>query len=283
MNEIQGREYEVLTELKKIFERHGLRYFAVGGTCIGAIRHKGFIPWDDDIDIGMPGKDFELFRTQYYKELPCEYRKVDGDNSLSHNFLFFKVHDSRTTYVEYYAEHTPDRYTGVFVDIMPVDGLPVQEKQIKNLIKKINLLFLLNSWKRPSSRKGTYKEKMKDFIENILLKAFTFNYFSNKIYKLMNHYDFDTTSKVYFTWRDPAISITRKLYSKEWFASTIEVPFETGTIAVPVGYHEYLTQDFGNYMKLPPKEVQKSVHNIYISDMDRPYSYYVELEKKRYK
>ena len=137
MNEIQGREYEVLTELKKIFERHGLRYFAVGGTCIGAIRHKGFIPWDDDIDIGMPRKDFELFRTQYYKELPCEYRKVDGDNSLSHNFLFFKVHDSRTTYVEYYAEHTPDRYTGVFVDIMPVDGLPVQEKQIKNLIKKI--------------------------------------------------------------------------------------------------------------------------------------------------
>ena len=285
MNEIQEREFKIFEAIIPILEKHNLRYFAVGGTCIGAIRHHGFIPWDDDIDIAMPRRDYELFRTQYYKELPEQYVKLDYDNAVGNSFLFTKIHDSQTTYVEEYAKEFPDRYTGVFVDIMPVDGLPANERKRNKLIKILDVVCKLNLLNRPSFRNDdSWGEKVKEvikFIIRLLLnRFFNYNYFSNKVLELVEKNDFDSSEQIYFTWRYGS-DIKRKIYPKSYFSSTIQVEFEEGKIAVPIEYDKYLSQDFGEYMKLPPEDKQKTIHNVYICDLEKPCQYYSKLKEEK--
>ena len=288
MNEVQEKELGVLVEVLKVLKKHNLRYFAIGGTCIGAIRHKGFIPWDDDIDIAMPRKDFELFRTEYYKELPEHLQKIDGEVSRSHNFLFMKIHDSRTTYVEYYAENSPDRYSGVFVDIMPVDGLPPSEKEISRLFRQLNHWKTMNNLCRPgdmspTSRKEQLRIGMKRIVKSILQKIYPHDYFYHKITAEMQKYPYDTSEKVLFTWRRTSNKRSRIVYDASLFAKLTDVPFENTMIQVNQDYDKYLTLDFGNYMQLPPEEEQHTVHHVYKEDMNKPCSYYAELKKKELK
>ena len=285
MTEVQERELHVLKEIVKVLKAHHLRYFAVGGTCIGAIRHKGFIPWDDDIDIAMPRKDFELFRRKYYKELPEYLKKIDGEVSKSHNFLFMKIHDSRTTYVEFYAENSPDRYSGAFVDIMPVDGLPSEEKEIQKFMKQIGRWQSMNSLCRPGmnipkNKKEQFKIGVKRLVKPFLHLLYSYDYFYQKVISEAEKHDYDHSDKFLFTWRNMHGKYDRLVYRAELFRDLTEVPFEDSTISVPKHYDQYLTKDFGDYMQPPPPEQQHSVHHVYLEDMKKPCSYYAKLKQK---
>ena len=119
---VQAKELSTLKKIIKVLETNGLHYCAIGGTCLGVVRHKGFIPWEDDIAIALPRKEYELFRTKMYKSLPEHNRKVDCDTSSSHGFWFIKIHDSTTTQIEQYAINSPDRITGAFVEVYLLDG-----------------------------------------------------------------------------------------------------------------------------------------------------------------
>jgi len=278
MNEIQRSELKIFKEVKKILDKHHLKYFAIGGTCIGAVRHKGFIPWDDDIDIALPRKDYELFRTQYCSELPDCYRILDYDNCSSHNYLFFKIFDVRNTYVEENYRYDPDRFTGTFIDIMPVDNIPYDNE--KNYIKKINHYAKMDLYIRPRPHElTTASQKIRFFCKKILQHLHRVNYYSDKIRDFSLKLSSEPSKKVYFTWRFD-LEQNRVIFNKHYFDEIIEVPFEDTTIMIPKGYNEYLTQDFGDYMKLPPDEEQRSIHSVYISDMNKPYSYYAELKRK---
>lgn len=275
MNIIQKKELLILKEIIKVIEGNGLRYFAIGGTCIGAVRHYGFIPWDDDIDIAMPRKDYELFRTKLYKELPHHLKKLDCDNSQRNLVLFTKIYDANTTYVEECIKDSPDRYTGVFVDVMPIDGLP--SGRIKRIIiNKYSWLMTLNGLIRPvpygfEKKYGVVKKNIKD----ILHYLFRYNLFSDILLKKVLRYDFDEAKYVYFTWRSPKeCNITNREFPQEYFNDYTYMTFEDTEIRVPVKYSEYLKQDFGDYMQLPPKEEQKSNHDIYICDLEKPCEYY---------
>ena len=285
MTEVQHRELNVLNEIVKVLKAHNLRYFAIGGTCIGAIRHKGFIPWDDDIDIAMPRKDFEQFRLKYYKELPEYLKKIDGEVSQSHDFMFLKIHDSRTTYVEFYAENAPDRYSGAFVDIMPVDGLPASEKETDQLIRSLAHWQSMNSLCRPGMNiPKNDKEKarilIKRMIKPLLHLVYRYDYFYQKSTSELSKNDYDTSDKLLFTWRNMHGKRSRFVYDANLFRETVEVPFEDSQISVPKAYDTYLTLDFGDYMQPPPPEHQHTVHHVYLEDMEKPCSYYAELKKK---
>lgn len=282
MNDIQLRELDVFKEVVKVIKKHNLRYFAVGGTCIGAIRHKGFIPWDDDIDIALPREDYEKLRNDYYKELPNHISKLDYDSCESHGYLFYKFHDNRTTFVEEYAVQYPDRYTGVFVDIMPIDGLPDDKNQSGKVLKKLSRLCSLNSAVRPMKyNQNSLMNSVKSAIRFSLRKTHRYNYYSNKICALMSSYSFDNSHEIVFTWRinDTNCFPTRVIYNKKMFIDTIEMEFEDTTIRVPVGYDEYLKQDFGDYMTLPPVEQRNSIHSVCICDMNRTFKYYAEKKE----
>lgn len=282
MNDVQMVELAVFKEIAAICEKHNLRYFAIGGTNIGAVRHKGFIPWDDDIDIAMPRADYELFRTTYYKELPDYLKKLDCDNSAQHEYVFMKIHDSRTTYVETYAKGSPERYTGAFVDVMPVDGLPVEEYEQKKVINKLIKLGYLNARNRPIPFRIRPITSFCKYLAKRLFRLFhSFNYYSNKILEIGKQYDFDKSSKCIFTWRAGSLDLPLKriVFDKKWFESTMKVPFEDTVIRIPIGYDAYLTQDFGDYMSLPPMEQRDTHHLVYINDMNTPCSFYANKDK----
>lgn len=286
MNEVQERELSVLKEIVKVCERHHLRYFAIGGTCIGAVRHQGFIPWDDDIDIGMPRRDYELFRNHYYAELPEYLHKLDCDNSAQHSYLFTKIHDSRTAYVEYYAKDSLERYTGAFVDVMPVDGLPKDSGKERRIVWKLILLGYLNARNRPIPFRGdSVSRVLKYCIKRIFRIPFHYNFFSDKVLSTVSRYDFNTSEDCIFTWRAGSLDlpIKRIVFRKEWFNSEVEVPFEDMLIKLPVAYDAYLKQDFGDYMTPPPKEQQHSIHDVYINDMNTPCEFYASRDSRRRK
>ena len=277
MTDVQKLELKILKEVTRIIEKHHLRYFALGGTCLGAIRHRGFIPWDDDVDIAMPRDDYERFRTKFYKELPTKFKKLDYDNSESNTFLFTKIHDSTTTFVENYAKDSPDRYTGVFVDIVPLDGLP--EKSAKKEIRKSEWLRRLNKWTRKVPK--SYRKQhgiLKYIFHKCFSTIFPYNYFSDCWCKNLQKYSFDDSSMVYFGYQMQTQNHGPLPHS--YFASYQSVPFEDIEIRVPVNYDGYLSNRYGDYMEYPSPEHRNSGHNAYILDLETPCSYYAERKKQ---
>ena len=285
MNDVQKKELNVLKEVIKIIEDNNLRYFAIGGTCIGAIRHHGFIPWDDDIDIAMPRADYEILRTKLYKELPKKFKKLDGDNSKRNNFLFTKIYDSSTTLVEKYAYNSPDRYTGAFVDIMPIDGFPNNKSMQKYIQKKCAIYNYMNYLCRPFPYNYAWSKRViKAMIRSILHIIFKYNFFSSKIAKLLDKFDYDSSEYVYFTWRSNFNKGNyMRVFPHYYFDSYVSMPFEDINIRVPKEYHKYLQDDYGDYMQLPPLEEQKSVHNVIICDMNNPCEYYAKIKEEEFK
>ena len=284
MNDVQERELNVLKEVIKICDKYHLTYFAIGGTCLGAVRHKGFIPWDDDIDIGMPRPDYEFFRNRLYRELPEWIHKLDCDMTSHHAFTFMKVHDSRTTFIENYAIGLTERYTGAFVDIMPVDGFPGDEKEQNRILKKQKILTRLNSRVRPARKSQytkTFKTLVKLGIRLVLQIFFSYTHFSDKIMAEGFKTSYYDSPYCLFTWRCGRRykDNHRFFFNRAWFAETVEMPFEDMMLKMPVGYDEYLTQDYGDYMKMPNEEEQVSRHHVYVMDMEKPCSFYAQRDK----
>lgn len=282
MTELQKMELEVLKEVIEVIEKHGLRYFAIGGTCLGAIRHHGFIPWDDDIDIAMPREDYELFRTELYKELPEKFQKLDCDNSERNTFLFCKIHDSTTTFVENYAKDSPDRYTGAFIDVYAIDGLPLNKEQ--KIIHRSQILLILNTKVRKIPLDYIKEDPLKAIVRKSMSFLFPYNYFSTRWSNMLRKYPFENSEKVYFSWRHAKDALSKGykvVFPYSYFADHTSVRFEDISIRVPIKYNEYLTDDFGsNYMDIPPEEKRSSGHDVFICDMNTPCAYYAELRKK---
>ena len=135
MNEIQKVELNLLKEFVKVCEKNNLRYFMVGGSALGCVRHKGFIPWDDDIDVAMPREDYEKFM-KMQDELPsyCFIQNYKTDPHYIYNYG--KLRDSRTTFIEsYYKYHRINH--GVWIDIFPLDGISSKMKPSKKFAPKL--------------------------------------------------------------------------------------------------------------------------------------------------
>ncbi len=144
MNDLQKVLLDILINYAKICEEHHLSYFLFGGTCLGAVRHKGFIPWDDDIDVSMPRDDFEEFIKIAKSELPGHLRILDGYSSKHYGIIPAKLHDCRTTWIETECSRFTDRYCGISIDIMPLDGAPEGEKERRRFHKKLRALANLS-------------------------------------------------------------------------------------------------------------------------------------------
>ena len=283
LSTVQVKELGVLKEIIKVLESNHLHYCAIGGTCLGAVRHKGFIPWDDDIDIALPRSEYELFRTELYKQLPEHIRKVDCDVSISHDFLFTKIHDSMTTQIEQYAIHSPDRITGAFVDVYPLDGRP--DNLWSRRLWYLQYIFLMTS----NGRRRAYKEKIdslrsliKEVYGAVLKKLVRYNYFTDKLQALLSKYDI--TQYKTAIWNGAGRRDAKRFdydmsFPCEWFTDTIPMQFEDMTIQIPRCYHDYLTTQFGDYMQLPPENERGNWHHVVVSDMDTPCAYYMNLIK----
>lgn len=249
----------ILSKIKKICEKLHLKYWGMYGTLIGAVRHNGFIPWDDDLDLAMPRKDYEIF-LHYFKE---NDNQIDGlyiDNPLVNDESFFYI--SRVCDRDHLLEFDDRTYTsGLFVDIYPLDGMGT-EKDRKNIKKYARTAALLRKKMDLNCRKSFLCGK--SFPSKILHIPLVLSVKCTGIKHLF--YELDELSQKY-QWDDsefvgvPYWAGNLRFLNKTWFSETIDLKFENTTLPAPIGYDQILREIYGDYMKLPPKNERQPQHD----------------------
>lgn len=270
---LKKKELEILENFVKACEKMNLRYFIAYGTAIGAVRHKGFIPWDDDIDVCMPRCDYEIFIKNYKDFLEDKYfvQTIETDPLYALNFA--KLRDSKTTLIEKHVVDI-DINHGVFIDIFPLDGYEKGQNKMLDLRVKNNPVFeQADKNKIFNAISGFNKKFIYKVGENIPNKLKTD---LSKLARPKDTKSYDDANFVCCI----VDSFSIIPLEKEIFGNGTYLNFENLKVKAPKNYDLYLRKIYGDYMKLPPKEQRENHHNFYLCDTERSFRYYQELRQK---
>ena len=276
MTELQQIILDIFKEVKKLCEDNGIDYYAIGGTCIGAVRHKGFIPWDDDLDIAVPAEQYEDFIRLAKEKLPSHLQLIDHNDREHFRRVFVKVADKRTTYVQTYMTDYPDEYYGVFIDIMPMSGKP-EGKAGERYVKKMAFYtYISQQFVRSYKENPALREKLSWLFLRPLFFLPRNHYFKKWRKEILKH-PVKGSKLICFPWN---IKVRWRSFSHEVFDGYEELPFEDTTIRCPKQWDTYLSTDFGDYMKLPPEEKRQNIHPGFY-DTHKPCEEYAKEVKEK--
>lgn len=267
LERLKKTEMEVLAAFIEICEKHDLPYFVNGGTAIGAVRHQGFIPWDDDMDVGMLRDDYEKFLQVAPREIEGKYELMNAEinkDCLGYTMRMCKVGTKHIT-----DEHSKYPTTfGIRIDIFPYDNVPEDPKLRKKQLRDINLytrMYILRIIPNPTVPfKGVMGKIMSAgcFVVHYLLKAFvSVDYINRKYRETSLRYHNQTSLVASLCDVEPEISIVKK---DEIFPLQ-ELKFEGMTVKAMACNHEMLTRMYGDYMEMPPEE-QRYNHGAKVLD-----------------
>ena len=253
LEKIHEIELEMLTEVDRICQKNNIKYTIIGGTLLGAVRHGGFIPWDDDADIAMLRPEYEKFCKVCEKELDkTKFYFQNMDITEGYRWGYSKLRRNGTVFKRENQEHM-NYPQGVFLDIFPIDATP------DNIIlRRIHEFRCFCVRKILWSAVGRYSEKNK--VKKIIYKLLYLipERQAKKMYYnlIMKNKNADKT-KVVRTLTYPA---PKKLhgYYRHWFVETAPIVFEGREFDGVKDYEGWLSYEFGDYMKLPPKEKRKA-------------------------
>ena len=264
---LQNTEIEIMDEIHKICCEQGIRYYLIGGAAIGAIRHKGPIPWDVDIDIGMPRKDYVHFRA-YCLEHLCgtNYEYHDWTNSdyyIPPHCLFCKKGTTvRTVYSQF---NKKQREYGAFVDVIPLDNAPDNPKELIRLEKKLRRIQRLKARKVCYFYTDFKNHKLEHIIKFIFSKLLFFlsiEKINELEEKVMMTYDHVNTG--YMASMAGKYNFKRETKPNWIYGRPTLADFAGRKYFVPEHIHEFLTINYGDYMKLPPKEEQQMNYDYFV-------------------
>lgn len=251
LHTLQTIEINLLKIFINICEKRHLRYYLIGGTLLGAVRHKGFIPWDDDIDVGMPRKDYEKFLQLAPEFLPQQYFLQTYRTEIDAPWPFAKLRDNNTLYKESATAKLPV-HQGLWIDIFPLDYCNLKTFWIVSLVKRMlgNRVGLRLVGPRRLSRK----------LLGCLSPLFCPSWYKAVEWqdKLGNLYSWDTGYMGNFFGRYGR----KEIVPSSWFKEPVYLEFEEIQVAAPTEYHKYLTHIYGDYMQLPPEEKRVSLHPV---------------------
>ncbi len=245
--ELRQIQMGILDEVHRFCEAHGLRYFLSSGTLIGAVRHKGYIPWDDDIDIYMPRKDYEQF-LKMFTDKEGTYRVINPATEPHYYYTFAKVVDQRTRMVE---KETEGYEIGVYMDIFPVDFVSDNLQERERIFKQKKLLYKIRRCKISQSN------PLQSKLAYLVYKHWPLSVkqIEKRIRRLIV-LDHPTSTVCNMTEAGPSI---KGCFPAEDLASTVDIEFEGKQYKTMVGYKDYLERTYGDYMTLPPVE-QRVTH-----------------------
>lgn len=262
IHELQQRIIGNLIALDSVCNAHGLHYYLWAGTMLGAVRHKGFIPWDDDIDVAMPRADYELLLANCEEWMPAPYKVIAPETDADYPYPFAKVEDVTTTVME-----RPDfKYLeGVYIDIFPLDGFPTEAKEQKRHYRLWKLWrHLLFMRCRDPFKHG---HGPKSWFPWLLHQVVSKSYLQKKVKHYMTHYDFEQSDFV-VAYDDNGIDA---IFPKHIFGTPQLYEFEGHQYKGVEHADEYLTINFGSdYMQLPPIE-KRVQHRFFHLDLNRPH------------
>lgn len=267
LSQIQKKLLEMIKKLHEYCIKNSIRYYAIGGTMLGAARHKGFIPWDDDIDIGMPRPDYDRFISQIKVQPICGCF-VESSDSSDPAFLFpyAKLYDTSTTLIE--NTRRPLK-RGVYIDIFPLDGLgnnpKVAEKEFSTIKRRKDLLTM-----RVMSRdkkRSLYKRITLVAIQTVPACILNEKRLVKKIESLCRQREYDESA---FVGNLVGAWGRKEIVPREFFGTPVEYEFENHTIMGVEMPEEYLAHIYGAWRELPPLDKQVS-HHSYIVDFTKSY------------
>ena len=253
----EHKQYQlgVLKDVARFCDENGLRYYLAFGTLIGAVRHKGFIPWDDDIDIQMPRPDYEKFISEY----KSDYFEVISPYNERSKHTIVKVIDTRTIKIEKAVKYTKGEELGVDIDVFPLDGQPDDDVEFLSYYSKKRKLYKKFRFKISDYRQYSWKGKIAYLPGFILSKSITKNAILDKVNQIVNEFDYENSKYVGTT--ASLYESTKNRTLKEWYKDTIFMEFEGEKFKIPSGYHEILKKIYGDYMQLPPEEQRIAHHS----------------------
>ena len=254
--ELHAVVLNIFKTFQKICDENNLRYFAISGTTLGAALWKGIIPWDDDMDIAMPAQDFLKF-----KKLCKKHGAIPkGFSFTEYNWFGGKFHDNRTMCTGIHYISKPDRYTGVFIDIVPLIGIPDDKDSQKAFVDELNnfrgaaiIADRFDNFNTPYS-----KAQLDEWAKKFLTK-----------------YPFEKSTYVM------DFSDSRYILKASGFQNPVLMPFEDTTIPVSSNYEEDLKIQYQNYSKYPPKNQRINQNQLLFTiDMKHSSAYYAKEYKK---
>lgn len=252
-------ELGILDEIVRICEKHALTYFIIGGTLIGAVRHKGFVPWDDDIDIAMPRKDYENFRKICRKELDPDLFLQDWESEPYYYLPFAKVRKNNTVLEEHYTEDI-NIHKGIYIDIFILDNAEKQDSFSQALqgtvYKGLNKIM----WAKAVYTSGKYN-KFKYFITKTFFWIIRLEKLSKFIQKFMSINKNEDSE--YFVSIGSRYGYKIQTIKKNKYYPPRKMEFEGRLFNVPNDYNYILRRIYGDYMTLPPEEKRKPSHHVY--------------------
>ena len=253
-------DVDIVKEVVRICDKHDLKYYMLGGTMLGAIRHKGFIPWDDDIDLGMPRDDYEKFLELAPQELPEYLKVVNYRNDPNYMYYITRVLDTDTKVIEERIGND-NKYTNASIDIFPIDGTPNNALARKIYFFRVlyhrALMSLCYKDSIDRKRKRSKKEKLLLWImERIPVEKLTTPYKQKcKIDKLLRS---QPVKGAKYIGNIMGAYRTREIVPAEFYGEGAMYPFEDIQLRGLSMYDEYLTYTYGDYMQLPPVESRKT-------------------------
>ena len=268
LNDIKQYELSILKSFDEFCAQNNLDYSLCGGTLLGAVRHRGFIPWDDDIDVMMPRKDYD--RLLYMRDVSLEgfpdYLVFASWHNKLINYPFIKLLDKRITIDSKYHESNDQKMNNLWIDILPVDNIPNDQKIVARLFNKAGLMRKIICVK--FAKVGEGKTKIKALLKpiaKIIFKPFS-------IYKLDKR--LDDISKAYKHKKTNRVGIVLwglyglgECIDRKGFYKKIDLEFEGHKFKAISNYKEYLSGIYGDYMTLPPED-KRTTHDMvaYIND-----------------
>lgn len=253
--EIQGIANDILKHIKEVCDANSINYYLAYGTVIGAVRHKGFIPWDDDIDIYMPREDFNKFLDVISKE-QSHYKIMSIDTDPEYPHPLTKLVDTRTKMDWHIVKHKVSY--GIWVDIYILDNVPDDDAELRRFQRKLN--FYQKCYEH--ALYNMHIHSLKSLLSNIGLcwtKLFGPRFFAEKMYRMSPRYNNIETKRFApsaFTAQSRAQAVLRK----DILGKGVDMSFECVMYRVPEKTDEYLRHFYNDYMKLPPVEKRVSNH-----------------------
>ena len=254
---------DMALELDRICTEHGLTWYLIGGSLLGAVRHQGFIPWDDDMDIGMPRADYDVLRAHpEWFEAPYFLQLPETDPGCF--YASAKLRNSNTTaYTPFHVWQGINQ--GIMIDILPLDPwVPEEGEPIYDRIKAINIdnsNYMRRSIPDPDPVTKVRAESWsgRDPMENI-----------REIERLAHSFEGREDATALSHTVSTVDAYHHNYFKKEDLAAIIRAPFEGFLLPIPAGYDSFLTQEYGDYMQLPPVSERGTTHSM-VMDPDTPY------------
>lgn len=267
--ELQKKMLEMLLYFDHFCEKYNLKYYLCGGCLIGIERHKGFIPWDDDIDLFMPRPDYERLEKLWEERADTKhYSYCRTDKEHNYHDAGASIRDNYTTEINFHSVNE-DICHGMALEIMPIDGCPKGKVSRCRQLLNAFVFNLFNVQRLPDNKGKVIRAITWLTYKIVFVKTIRYAIWKHAE-MIMSKYTWESCDEV--TELVGSIKGMKLRHPKKDFDSVIRKDFEGYKIPVMVGYKRYLSLIWGDYMKLPPENQRRAKHNVVYMSVNEPYS-----------